>query len=179
MNMFEVFEEQEFMEDFDILEDFRPQDERFDPFYLTKNEFYTRFRFSKESVEGHIVPLLYPDGVRAENNRGHPFEPEQVVCSTLHLLGGNSFFRIEGVCNRSSKATAHRHQTEVVDKLCILKEATVHMPNANMMRENIDAVRAKYHLPNVVGKVRGTLTLWGKYLRCPINLQCYFVSNVT
>ncbi len=71
MNMFEVFEEQEFMEDFDILEDFRPQDERFDPFYLTKNEFYTRFRFSKESVEDHILPLLYPDGVRAENNRGH------------------------------------------------------------------------------------------------------------
>ena len=81
MNMFEVFEEKEFMEDFDILEDFRPQDrlrrlnERFDPFDLTENEFYTRFRFSKESVEDHLVPLLYPDGVRAENNRGHPFEP--------------------------------------------------------------------------------------------------------
>ncbi len=75
------------------------------------------------------------------------------VCLALQLLGGNSFFRIKGVCNRSSKATAHRHLWEVVDKLCMLKEATVHMPNANMMRQNIDAVKAKYHLPNVVGNI--------------------------
>ncbi len=53
------------------------------------------------------------------------------------------------------------------------------MLKVNMMSENIDAVRVKYHLSNVVGKVRRTLILWGIYLRCPINLQCYFVSNVT
>ena len=155
---YEIFEEQEFLEDFDILENFQPVDRlrqvnaRFDPLDLSEKEFYTRFRFSKQSVEDRLVPLLYPDGVRAENNRGHPFEPEQVVCSALHLLGGNSFFRIEGVCNRSSKATAHRHLTEVVDKLCRLKAATVHMPNPAMMRRNIDEIRAKYHLPNVIGK---------------------------
>ncbi len=43
--MFEVCEDKEFMEDFDILEDFQPQDrirwlnQKLDPFYLTKNEF--------------------------------------------------------------------------------------------------------------------------------------------
>ena len=43
--------------------------ERFDPLELAGREFYTRFRFSKDSIENHLVPLLYPDGVRAENNK--------------------------------------------------------------------------------------------------------------
>ena len=64
MNMFEVCEDKEFMEDFDILEDFQPHDrirwlnQKLDPFYLTENEFYTSFRISKQSVEDYLAPLL-------------------------------------------------------------------------------------------------------------------------
>ena len=56
--------------------------ERFDPLELSGREFYTRFRFSKDSVENLLVPLLYPDGVRADDNRGLPFTLTQV----LHLF---------------------------------------------------------------------------------------------
>ena len=52
---------------------------REDPLTLSDREFYTRYRFCKHSVEHRLVPLLYPDGIRAENNQGHPFTPIQVT----------------------------------------------------------------------------------------------------
>ena len=52
---------------------------RFNPLELPDIEFKKRYRFSKNSVENHLVPLLYPTGRRAEDGRGFPFTPVQVV----------------------------------------------------------------------------------------------------
>ena len=51
---------------------------RFDPLEIPEVEFKQRFRFSKESIEERLVPLLYPNGMRAQNGRGFPFTPTQV-----------------------------------------------------------------------------------------------------
>ena len=79
-------EEAEMYQDLQFLQDnrpFRPNmrrrvEQRFDPFDLSPREFYERYRFSKESVQDRLIPLLYPDGVRALDDRGHPFTPQQV-----------------------------------------------------------------------------------------------------
>ncbi len=79
-------QEAEMFQDLQFLQDnrpFRPNMRRrvlrrFDPFDLSPREFYERYRFSKESVEERLIPLLYPDGERAVDGRGHPFTAEQV-----------------------------------------------------------------------------------------------------
>ena len=59
-------EEAEMYQDLQFLQDnrpFRPNmrkrvQQRFDPFDLSPREFYVRYRFSKESVQDRLIPLL-------------------------------------------------------------------------------------------------------------------------
>ena len=68
---------------------------RLDTYEPILNRVNFRYRFSKHTVEDKLIPLLYPNG-RSKDNRGLPFTEAQVVCSTLHMLGGNNLLRVEG-----------------------------------------------------------------------------------
>ena len=67
-------------------------------------------------------------------------------------MGGNSFFRVEGVANRSARSTAFDHFEEIVDKMTLLNDDYVHYPTPVMMADNKHKVLEKYHIPNVIGR---------------------------
>lgn len=83
----DLLEDLDVMDEQDFIEQNHPNapvfNERFDPLELSDREFYTRYRFCKNSVENRLVPLLYPDGIRAENNQGQPFSPIQVISTSF------------------------------------------------------------------------------------------------
>ena len=97
----------------DIHHYFRPRRvrrrERVDPFNLPDREFKARYRFSKDGVR-KLTDILRPYlNADAENNRGLPFSPEQIVTSGLDILGSGHFQRVEGVCSQSGKSSVHKN----------------------------------------------------------------------
>ena len=96
----------------DIHHYFRPRRvrrrERVDPFNLPDREFKARYRFSKDGVR-KLTDILRPYlNADAENMRGLPFSPEQIVTSGLDILGSGLFQRVEGVCSQSGKSSVHK-----------------------------------------------------------------------
>ena len=97
MNIMDNFLEDEigFIEDkedfFNIGGDKRPDvlrryHDRYNHMELSIREYYTRFHFSKDSNENRLVPLLYPDGERAEDNSGLPFTSTQVFYCIIIII---------------------------------------------------------------------------------------------
>ena len=81
----EIFQDLQFLQ---VNRSFRPNmrrrvEQRFD---LSPRELYERYRFSKESVEDTLIPLLYPDGERALDDQGHPFTPMHLEASRDRYL---------------------------------------------------------------------------------------------
>ena len=83
--------------------------ERVDPFNLPDREFKARYRFSKDGVR-KLTDILRPYlNADAENMRGLPFSPEQIVTSGFDILGSGLFQRVEGVCSQSGKSSVHKN----------------------------------------------------------------------
>ncbi len=81
----------------------------------------------------------------------------QVICSGLHLLGGNAFLSFEGVANHSSKATAYCHLDELTRKCIAIKPRFMHMSMLDHMEENARVIWNKYALKNVIGGIDGMM----------------------
>jgi len=120
---------------------------RNDPFKLDRDEFFITYRFSKKSVK-NLVKVLFP--TKRKNNRGLPFDPEQVVCTALKHLAGASLDELntkDGI----SKATALRHFYAFIRALNKQKKKYIAMPDIETMNRNIKTVWEKYHLCNIIG----------------------------
>ena len=129
---------------------FRRVRDRPSPYDTTDLIFWQRYRFSKDSVV-RLTSLLFPEPIF--NNRGCPLPRENVVCSSLHLLGGASFQRVEGVCALVSKSTVQKYLYLFLERLAQHKQTFLHMPTRAMMEENARAIQQKYKLYNIVGNM--------------------------
>jgi len=124
--------------------------EREDPFEKDDLEFYKTHRFSKSSVR-KLTKLLFP--AKKKNNRGLPFDPEQVVCTALKHLGGVSF---KHLYKKGTKATGMRHYYAFISAVNKLEDEYIKMPSVDDMALSIRSLWEKYHLLNFIGTLGST-----------------------
>ena len=115
--------------------------ERLDPFHCKDKAFWSRYRFTKNSVR-RLAEMVFPEPFQGQRGPD-PFDRYQVTCMALHLLAGANFQRVEGDCAGGSASSAHRQLYKFMHALKHFKDEFVHMPTRAMMEENSRAIQAK------------------------------------
>ncbi|KAB0804481.1 hypothetical protein PPYR_01451 [Photinus pyralis] len=123
----------------------------------TNTELLQRFRFSRQTIEMVLLPLIYPNGNAPDDMRGLPILPIIKLCTALRFYAVGSLQRPCGDLHSISQSSACRIIREVSEIIARNLGQYIKFPdNPHDMTRNREMFYAMAGFPGVVGCVDGT-----------------------
>lgn len=118
------------------------------------------FRLDKPNV----LRLAEVLELEPKNFRGRPLSAVQQVCVALNFYAGGHFTRVAGLCQGVSQKAAWWAIHRVTEKLCLMKDVFICMPEDHELAETARNMKDRFGLPGFAFAVDGVVV---KFVEAP------------